>query len=99
MTRERDTNEAFVVLTDDQTPADVVSAAVARTWIDRPAIAHRVEAEAGVGLAVELDEPRPTNPPLERRAEELNEEERQREALLRRAYEQNRMIDPPTLSL
>jgi conjugative relaxase-like TrwC/TraI family protein len=49
LTRGRDSNEAFVVLTDDRyTPADLVADAVARTWIDQPAIAQRLDLEAAL---------------------------------------------------
>lgn len=43
MTRGRETNEAFVTLRGEETPVDVVSEALTRTWIDRPAIAVRAE--------------------------------------------------------
>lgn len=41
MTRGRTTNQAFVVLQGEETAVDVITQAVARTWIDTPAIAHR----------------------------------------------------------
>jgi conjugative relaxase-like TrwC/TraI family protein len=43
LTRGRTTNEAFVVLQDEQTAAEVVTDAVARTWVDQPAIALRLD--------------------------------------------------------
>ncbi len=43
LTRGRTTNEAFVVLTDERTAAEVVAEAVARTWIDQPATALRLD--------------------------------------------------------
>ena len=43
ISRGRTTNEAFVVLHDERTPAEVVAVAVARTWIDRPATALRLD--------------------------------------------------------
>ena len=43
MTRGRESNEVFVAIRGEETPADVVSEALARTWIDRPAIAVRDE--------------------------------------------------------
>jgi conjugative relaxase-like TrwC/TraI family protein len=43
MTRGRESNEAFVVIRGEETPADVVAEALSRTWIDRPAVAVRAE--------------------------------------------------------
>src|SRR5690606_39833037 len=43
LTRGRITNEAFVVLNDERTAAEVVAEAVARTWIDQPATARRLD--------------------------------------------------------
>ncbi|MGB3055095.1 MAG: AAA family ATPase [Acidimicrobiales bacterium] len=43
LTRGRTTNEAFVVLSDDRTAAEVVAECVARTWIDQPATALRLD--------------------------------------------------------
>jgi len=43
LTRGRVTNEAFVVLNDERTAAEVVAEAVARTWIDQPATALRLD--------------------------------------------------------
>lgn len=43
LTRGRTSNEAFVVLNDERTAAEVVAEAVARTWIDQPATAVRLD--------------------------------------------------------
>jgi len=43
LTRGRTSNEAFVVLNDERTAAEVVAEAVARTWIDQPATALRLD--------------------------------------------------------
>ena len=43
MTRGRYGNEAFVVLSGEQTARDVLAEALARSWIDRPAVARRAE--------------------------------------------------------
>ncbi len=43
MTRGRVSNEAFVVLRGEETAAEVVAEALSRSWIDRPAVARRVE--------------------------------------------------------
>lgn len=47
MTRGRESNEAFVVIRGEETPADVVAEALTRSWIDRPAIAVRAEMQRG----------------------------------------------------
>ena len=41
--RGRTSNEAFVVLSDERTAAEVVAEALARTWIDQPATALRLD--------------------------------------------------------
>jgi len=46
LTRGRSTNEAFVTITGEQTAAEVVADAVARTWIDQPATALRLDRPA-----------------------------------------------------
>lgn len=43
MTRGRESNEAFVVLRGEETPADVIAEALTRSWIDRSAVAVRAE--------------------------------------------------------
>jgi conjugative relaxase-like TrwC/TraI family protein len=43
MTRGRHSNEAFVVIEDEQTATDVLAQALARDWIDEPAVARRAE--------------------------------------------------------
>jgi predicted nucleic acid-binding Zn-ribbon protein len=43
MTRGRESNDAFVVIRGEETPADVIAEALSRTWIDRPAVAVRAE--------------------------------------------------------
>lgn len=47
MTRGRESDEAFVVIQGEDTPADVISEALTRSWIDRPAVAVREEMRAG----------------------------------------------------
>jgi hypothetical protein len=46
LTRGRHRNDAYVVVHGEQTAADVVAESLARTWIDRPAIAVRAEHQA-----------------------------------------------------
>lgn len=43
LTRGRTTNEAFVVLDNERTAAEIIAEAVARTWIDQPATALRLD--------------------------------------------------------
>ena len=43
MTRGREANHAYVVTEDHQTSLDVLTQALARDWIDQPAIARRME--------------------------------------------------------
>ncbi len=43
MTRGRMSNEVFVSCQGEETPADVVTESLARSWIDRPAVARRAE--------------------------------------------------------
>jgi ATP-dependent exoDNAse (exonuclease V) alpha subunit len=43
MTRGREANHAYVVVEDNQTALDVLSQAIARDWIDQPAVARRAE--------------------------------------------------------
>jgi conjugative relaxase-like TrwC/TraI family protein len=47
LTRGRLTNEAFVVLHDERTAKEVVADAVARTWVDQPATALRLDQVQG----------------------------------------------------
>ncbi|MCU1497540.1 MAG: transfer protein TraA, partial [Acidimicrobiales bacterium] len=64
LTRGRATNEAFVVTEGEQTAADVLAEAVARTWIDTPAITHRAHLQAAA-------DDRPTDRPEPDRGPEL----------------------------
>jgi hypothetical protein len=43
MTRGRMSNEVFVGCQGEETPTDVVTESLARSWIDRPAVARRAE--------------------------------------------------------
>lgn len=49
LTRGRDTNEAFVVLNGEEMPADVIADALARDWIDQPALQVRAELQRTAG--------------------------------------------------
>lgn len=46
LTRGRTTNEAFVVLDGEETPAEVVADCLCRTWADQPAVTH-LEPDSG----------------------------------------------------
>ena len=43
MTRGRDANHAYVVVEDNQTALDVLTLAIGRDWIDRPAVTRRAQ--------------------------------------------------------
>ncbi|MGH9190608.1 MAG: ATP-dependent DNA helicase, partial [Acidimicrobiales bacterium] len=47
MTRGRLSNEAFVVTEANPSAADVLAEALARHWVDRPAVSRRAELQAG----------------------------------------------------
>lgn len=47
MTRGREANHAYVVTDDNQTSLDVLTQALARDWIDQPAVARRLELDTG----------------------------------------------------
>jgi ATP-dependent exoDNAse (exonuclease V) alpha subunit len=50
MTRGRHTNHAYVVADENQTAIDVLTQAIARDWIDRPAVERREPRERGGSL-------------------------------------------------
>ncbi|HEV2809651.1 MAG TPA: helicase C-terminal domain-containing protein, partial [Acidimicrobiales bacterium] len=85
MTRGRTSNDVFVVCQGEETPADVVTESLARSWIDRPAVARRAElAEAkrqgGEDVASEADR-RPLGPrTLRQLLERAHEIDRHRRA-------------------
>lgn len=59
MTRGRHSNEAFVVIEGEETARDVLAQALARSWIDEPALARRAELQRHQpdGPAPEPDRP------------------------------------------
>jgi len=65
MTRGREANHAYVVTENNQTSLDVLTQALARDWIDKPAVARRIE----LGLARQ----RQGKPPLPGEADEVDE--------------------------
>jgi hypothetical protein len=87
MTRGRDSNHAYVVVTENQTAVDVLAQAVTRDWIDQPAVARQAQldphrsrqlAPAGPGDENEYHE-------LEQRVRRLIEERQARTAEVERA--------------
>jgi conjugative relaxase-like TrwC/TraI family protein len=64
MTRGRESNEAFVVITGEETPADVIAECLSRTWIDRPAVAVRAELQPRAPLGSGAGEGRGLEPVL-----------------------------------
>lgn len=56
LSRGRDTNEAFVVLNGEETPADVLADSLARDWIDQPALQVRADLDRPAGGAVDGQE-------------------------------------------
>jgi hypothetical protein len=65
MTRGREANHAYVVTEDNQTSLDVLTQALARDWIDQPAVVRRTE--------LGLDRQRQGKPPLPGEAAEIDE--------------------------
>ncbi len=82
MTRGRDGNHAYVVVEDNQTAPDVLTQALARDWIDQPAVVRKAQLDphrtrhrepAGLGEEDEFDK-------LEKRVHQLIEERRRARA-------------------
>jgi conjugative relaxase-like TrwC/TraI family protein len=87
LTRGRSTNEAFVVLHGEETAAEIVADAVARTRADQPAIARRLDRPTAKDRPIAASGPsRITDPPRPTRAAPLPE--RQLRALVGRAVAQ-----------
>lgn len=47
MTRGRQANHAYVATEDDQTALDVLTHAITRNWIDRPAVSRQAQLDPG----------------------------------------------------
>ena len=62
MTRGREVNHAYVVTEDNQTPVDVLAQALARDWIDRPAVARRLQLDPHHSRQVTPDPSRQLEP-------------------------------------
>jgi hypothetical protein len=65
MTRGREANHAYVVIEDNQTSLDLLTMALARDWIDQPAVARRID--------LDPDRQRQGKPPLPGEANEVDE--------------------------
>lgn len=62
MTRGRLANEAFVVVEGEQTALDVMAQALARDWIDEPAVARRAELQRSTPRSRSRGHGRPLEP-------------------------------------
>jgi len=54
LTRGRHANHTYIVTTDNEKAVDVLTQAIARDWIDQPAITRRTRLEAGKALTSSL---------------------------------------------
>jgi hypothetical protein len=91
LTRGRSTNEAFVVLHDERTAADVVAEAVARTWVDQPATAVRLDRPRATAEGVPAGRGRGRGPKTLPIREPLTEAELR--ALVKRAVDHQAAAD------
>jgi hypothetical protein len=62
MTRGREANHAYIVTEDNQTALDVLSQALARDWIDQPAVARRLRLDPHHSRQVTPDPSRQLEP-------------------------------------
>jgi conjugative relaxase-like TrwC/TraI family protein len=101
MTRGRTSNDVFVVCQGEETPADVVTESLARSWIDRPAVARRAELaqanpEGSEGVAGATAR-RPLGPKVLRqlleRAHEIDRHRRRAEYEIRLCQRELRSLD------
>ena len=83
LTRGRTTNEAYVALHDERTAADVVAEAVARTWVDQPATAVRLDRPTQVSEGAPVGRGNTLKPKAQRLREPLAEPQLQ--ALVKQA--------------
>ncbi len=97
LTRGRTTNEAFVVLHDERTAADVVAEAVARTWVDQPATAVRLDRPTPVAEGAPTGQAGGPGPKTPRRREPIPEPELR--ALVRQAAAHQSAADTLRLRL
>lgn len=84
MTRGREANHAYVVTETNQTSLDVLTQALARDWIDQPAVARRIE--------LGLDRQRQGKPPLPGEADDIDELMRRARRRMAERQEQERRI-------
>ena len=85
MTRGREANHAHVVTDDNQTSLDVLTQALAREWIDQPAVARRLE--------LNPDRQRQLKPPHPGEADEIDELMRRARRRVAERQERKRRID------
>ena len=85
MTRGREANHAYIVTEDNQTSHDVLTQALAREWIDQPAVARRLELGTG--------RQRPLQPPLPGEADQIDELMRRARRRIAERQERNRRIE------
>lgn len=97
LTRGRTTNEAFVVLHDERTAADVVAEAVVRTWVDQPATAVRLDRPTPIGEGAPTGQAGRPDPKTRPRREPIPEPELR--ALVRQAAAHQSAADTLRLRL
>jgi hypothetical protein len=85
MTRGRGANHAYVVTENNQTSLDVLTQALARDWIDKPAVARRME--------LSPDRQRQVEPPLPGEADEVDELMRRARRRIAERQERRRRIE------
>jgi hypothetical protein len=85
VTRGREANHAYVVTDDNQTSLDVLTQALAREWIDQPAVARRLELDTGRQPQLE--------PTLPGEADEIDELMRRARRRIAERQERTRRIE------
>jgi conjugative relaxase-like TrwC/TraI family protein len=85
MTRGREANHAYVVTEDNQTSLDVLTQALAREWIDQPAVARRLDLNS--------DRERQLEPMLPGDADEIDELMRHARRRIAERQERKRRIE------
>jgi conjugative relaxase-like TrwC/TraI family protein len=85
MTRGRDANHAYVVTDDNQTSLDVLTQALARDWIDQPAVARRLD--------LNHDPKEQIEPPLPGEAHKIDELMRRARQRIAERQERERRVE------
>ena len=78
MTRGRDSNHAYVVVDDNQTAVDVLTQAIARDWIDQPAVARKAQLDPHLSRQLPSSDAEDEFDRLERHVRRLIEDRRAR---------------------